>query len=268
MFGVFDINRLDKELVERNLVDSRTKAQELIEKKFVICNDKIIEKPSYKVSSDDIIKIKENDCFKYVSRGGLKLEKAILNFKLDLKNKNIMDIGSSTGGFTDCALQKGANKVIAIDVGTDLLHEKLRKNPKVELHEKVNIKNLDNRLFENIDFITIDVSFISAITVINKIKDTGIKVDIMCLIKPQFECGKDIANKYKGVILNKKIHKEIIETFIKNINKLGFYIKNLDFSPIRGGDGNIEYITLITNKEYNNSIIDVDCVIKNAFKKR
>lgn len=268
MFGVFDINRLDKELVERNLVDSRTKAQELIEKKFVICNDKIIEKPSYKVSSDDIIKIKENDCFKYVSRGGLKLEKAILNFKLDLKNKNIMDIGSSTGGFTDCALQNGAKKVIAIDVGTDLLHEKLRKNPKVELHEKVNIKNLDNRLFENIDFITIDVSFISAITVINKIKDTGIKVGIMCLIKPQFECGKDIANKYKGVILNKKIHKEIIETFIKNINKLGFYIKNLDFSPIRGGDGNIEYITLITNKEYNNSIIDVDCVIKNAFKKR
>ena len=141
-----------------------------------------------------------------------------------------MDIGSSTGGFTDCALQKGANKVIAIDVGTDLLHEKLRKNPKVELHEKVNIKNLDNRLFENIDFITIDVSFISAITVINKIKDTEIKVDIMCLIKPQFECGRNIANKYKGIILNKKIHKEIIETFIKNINKLGFYIKNLDFS--------------------------------------
>lgn len=268
MFGVLNINRLDKELVERNLVDSRTKAQELIEKKLVICNDKIIEKPSYKVSSDDIIKIKENDCFKYVSRGGLKLEKAILNFSLDLKNKNIMDIGSSTGGFTDCALQNGAKKVVAIDVGTDLLHEKLRKNPKVELHEKVNIKNLDNKLFENIDFITIDVSFISAITVINKIKDTGIKVDIMCLIKPQFECGRNIANKYKGIILNKKIHKEIIETFIKNINKLGFYIKKLDFSPIRGGDGNIEYITLITNKEYNNSIIDVDCVIKNAFKKR
>ena len=263
---MFIINRLDKELVERNLVDSRTKAQELIEKKLVTCNCKIIDKPSYKVSSDDIIKIKENDCFKYVSRGGLKLEKAILNFSLDLKNKNIMDIGSSTGGFTDCALQNGAKKVVAIDVGTDLLHEKLRKNPKVELHEKVNIKNLDNRLFENIDFITIDVSFISAITVINKIKDTGIKVDIMCLIKPQFECGRNIANKYKGIILNKKIHKEIIETFIKNINKLGFYIKKLDFSPIRGGDGNIEYISLITNKECKNSVVNVDCVIKNAFK--
>lgn len=263
---MFIINRLDKELVERNLVDSRTKAQELIEKKLVTCNCKIIDKPSYKVSSDDIIKIKENDCFKYVSRGGLKLEKAILNFSLDLKNKNIMDIGSSTGGFTDCALQNGAKKVVAIDVGTDLLHEKLRKNPKVELHEKVNIKNLDNKLFENIDFITIDVSFISAITVINKIKDTGIKVDIMCLIKPQFECGRNIANKYKGIILNKKIHKEIIETFIKNINKLGFYIKKLDFSPIRGGDGNIEYISLITNKECKNSVVNVDCVIKNAFK--
>lgn len=263
---MFIINRLDKELVERNLVDSRTKAQELIEKKLVTCNCKIIDKPSYKVSSDDIIKIKENDCFKYVSRGGLKLEKAILNFSLDLKNKNIMDIGSSTGGFTDCALQNGAKKVVAIDVGTDLLHEKLRKNPKVELHEKVNIKNLDNKLFENIDFITIDVSFISAITVINKIKDTGIKVDIMCLIKPQFECGRNIANKYKGIILNKKIHKEIIETFIKNINKLGFYIKKLDFSPIRGGDGNIEYISLITNKKCKNSVVNVDCVIKNAFK--
>lgn len=263
---MFIINRLDKELVERNLVDSRTKAQELIEKKLVTCNGKIIDKASYKVSSEDIIKIIENDCFKYVSRGGFKLEKAILNFSLDLKNKNIMDIGSSTGGFTDCALQNGAKKVVAIDVGTDLLHEKLRKNPKVELHEKVNIKNLDNKLFENIDFITIDVSFISAITVINKIKDTGIKVDIMCLIKPQFECGRNIANKYKGIILNKKIHKEIIETFIKNINKLGFYIKKLDFSPIRGGDGNIEYISLITNKECKNSVVNVDCVIKNAFK--
>ena len=263
---MFIINRLDKELVERNLVDSRTKAQELIEKKLVTCNGKIIDKASYKVSSEDIIKIIENDCFKYVSRGGFKLEKAILNFKIDLNNKIVMDIGSSTGGFTDCALKNRAKKVIAIDVGTNLLHEKLRKNPKVELHEKVNIKNLSNKLFHGIDFITIDVSFISAVNVISKIKDIEIKIDIMCLIKPQFECGKDIANKYKGVILNKKIHKEIINNFIKNINKLGFYIKNLDYSPIRGGDGNIEYISLITNKKCKNSVVNVDCVIKNAFK--
>ena len=143
-----------------------------------------------------------------------------------------------------------------------------KKNIEKAIEENVfqHIKDLSNKLFYGIDFITIDVSFISAVNVISKIKDIEIKIDIMCLIKPQFECGKDIANKYKGVILNKKIHKEIINNFIKNINKLGFYIKNLDYSPIRGGDGNIEYISLITNKKCKNSVVNVDCVIKNAFK--
>ncbi len=131
-------NRIDKELVERQLITSRTRAQELIESGYVKCNDKIIYKCNYLVSESDKLEIIKNDKLKYVSRGGLKLEKAINEFDINLKNKIIMDIGSSTGGFCDCALQNGAKKIIAVDVGTNLMHEMLRNNPKIELHEKTN----------------------------------------------------------------------------------------------------------------------------------
>ena len=150
-------NRIDKEIVNRKLVASRSKVQELISNGFVECNGKIVKKSSFQVNELDEIKILENETLKYVSRGGLKLEKAINKFKIDMNNKVVMDIGSSTGGFTDCALQHGAKKVIAIDVGTDVMDKSLRLDNRIELHEKTNIKNLEHKYFENIDIITTDV---------------------------------------------------------------------------------------------------------------
>lgn len=259
-------NRLDIELVKRGFVRSRTKAQELIKSRYVLCNDKIVDKNSIYVSDADEIKILENDSLKYVSKGGEKLEKAIREFDLCFLNKNVMDIGSSTGGFTDCAIQNGAEEVIAIDVGTDVMDKNLRKNKKVKLYENTNIKDLSNILFKNLDYILIDVSFLSLIRVFEKIADSNIDIDVISLIKPQFECGKDIARKYKGVILNKNIHKEVIKNLVARINSLGFFLKDITFSPIKGGDGNIEYLAYFTNKINQNGDICISKTVDDAFK--
>lgn len=258
--------RIDKELVIRGLVPSRTKAQELIKDKLVFCNGKIIDKPNYMTKEEDIIEIKENDKLKYVSRGGLKLEKAINEFNIDMNGLKVMDIGSSTGGFTDCALKHGAKFVTAIDVGTNLMHESLRNNKLIDLHEKTNFKDLDSKYFKDIDLAVCDVSFISLKKIIDKIAKEKIKIDMVCLIKPQFECGKEIADKYKGIILNKDIHIDIINSMISYFNKVGFYVKNLTSSPIRGGDGNIEYLTYISNKTIDNKMIDVEKLVNKSFK--
>lgn len=254
-------NRIDKEMVARKLVPSRTKAQELIKSKLVLCNGKIVDKMNYLVSENDKIAITENDKLKYVSRGGLKLEHAIKKFSLNLCGLKIMDIGSSTGGFCDCALQHGASSIIAIDVGTNLLHESLRSNKLIDLHEKTNFKDLDSKYFKDIDMIVCDVSFISLKRIIDKISCENIKIDIICLIKPQFECGKEIATKYKGIILNKDIHIDIINSLIKYFNEKGFYVKNLTSSPIRGGDGNIEYLTFISNKINKSGKINIKKIV-------
>jgi len=259
-------NRLDIELVKRGFVRSRTKAQELIKGRYVLCNNKIVDKSSIYVLDADEIKILENDSLKYVSKGGVKLEKAIREFNLCFLNKNIMDIGSSTGGFTDCAIQNGAKKVIAIDVGTDVMDKNLRKNKKVKLYENTNIKDLSNIFFKNLDYILIDVSFLSLIRVFEKIADSNIDIDVISLIKPQFECGKDIARKYKGVILNKNIHKEVIKNLVARINSLGFFLKDITFSPIKGGDGNIEYLAYFTNKINQNGDICISKTVDDAFK--
>lgn len=258
-------DRLDKELVRRKMVPSRSKAQELIESSLVKCDSFIINKSNYLVNESTIIEIIENNKLKYVSRGGLKLEKALKEFNINVEGLNAMDIGSSTGGFCDCLLQNNINHIIAIDVGSNLLHESLRNNPKIELYEKTNFKDLSSRYFGNLDIITCDVSFISLSKIIEKIYNEKIKIDIICLIKPQFECGKEIADKYKGIILNKDIHITIINKMIQMFNNYGFYVKNISWSPIKGGDGNIEYITYISNKIINNNRIDVNKLVNNAF---
>ena len=258
-------DRLDKELVRRKMVPSRSKAQELIESSLVKCDSFIINKSNYLVNESTIIEIIENNKLKYVSRGGLKLEKALKEFNINVEGLNAMDIGSSTGGFCDCLLQHNINHIIAIDVGSNLLHESLRNNPKIELYEKTNFKDLSSRYFGNLDIITCDVSFISLSKIIEKIYNEKIKIDIICLIKPQFECGKEIADKYKGIILNKDIHITIINKMIQMFNNYGFYVKNISWSPIKGGDGNIEYITYISNKIINNNRIDVNKLVNNAF---
>ena len=259
-------NRIDKELVTRGLSPSRAKAQELIEANLVKCNDKLVTKSNYLVSENDSITILENDKLKYVSRGGLKLEKAINEFNINFFNLSVMDIGSSTGGFCDCALQHGAKNIIAIDVGTNLLHESLRSNEKIDLHEQTNFKSLDSKYFKDIDIMTCDVSFISLKQIFTKIASENINIDIICLIKPQFEAGKAIADKYKGIILNKEIHINIINDIINYFNSSGFYIKDLTSSPITGGDGNIEYLAYVSNKVKENKNLDVNAIVLNAFK--
>lgn len=258
-------NRLDKELTQRGLVPSRSKAQELIKSNLVLCDDKVVSKSNFLVDENTKIKILENDKLKYVSRGGLKLEKAINTFNIDFSGKKVLDIGSSTGGFCDCALKAGAKHITAVDVGTNLMHKSLRNNKKIDLHEKTNFKEFDSKYFKDIDIIVCDVSFISLRQIIDKIYSEKIKTDIICLIKPQFECGKDIARKYKGVILNKEVHFNVINSLRNYFNNLGFFMKNLTYSPIRGGDGNIEYLAFLTNKINKNENIDIKELIKIAF---
>ncbi len=259
-------NRIDKEMVDRNLVPSRAKAQELINASVVFCNNKKVLKTSFLVSNEDNIFIKENNILKYVSRGGLKLEKALELFSINVEDKTALDIGSSTGGFCDCLIKNGIKKIIAIDVGTNLLHKSLKNNKIIDLHEQTNFKDLDSKYFKNLDIITCDVSFISLKSIIEKIAKENIKIEGVFLIKPQFECGKDIANKYKGIILNKKIHIDIIKELLKYFNSLGFFIKNLSFSPISGGDGNIEYLVYLSNKINENNKINIEEIVEKGFK--
>ncbi|MBQ8615660.1 MAG: TlyA family RNA methyltransferase [Clostridia bacterium] len=259
------MNRLDKELVNRNLVETRTKAQELISRGAVIVNGKAQTKVSLNVADTDQITITDTEILKYVSRGGFKLEKAIEVFNVDVKDKIVMDIGSSTGGFTDCSLQHGAKKVIAVDVGTDVMHKSLRDDTRVELHENTNIKDVNHEKFESVDLIVVDVSFVSLERIVEKISAENIQVDMICLIKPQFECGKVIATKYGGVIKSKTVHKNVLNNVVKFFNKNNFYLQGLDFSPIKGGDGNIEYISHFTNKTDKNFNVEIEKVVNVAF---
>ena len=260
------MNRLDKEIVIRNLAPTRAKAQELIKNGSIKLNNRVVTKASIDVLPSDIIELLDATTLKYVSRAGLKLEKAIDVFGIDFKDKKVMDIGSSTGGFTDCALQNGAKHVVAIDVGTNVMHPSLRNNPNITLLEQTNIKDLDNSYFKNIDIIVIDVSFISLSKIFEKIFSAQIKCDIMALIKPQFECGKSIADKFKGVILNPKIHTNIIQSVIDSANDFGYNIIDLSPSPIHGGDGNIEYISYFSNNK-NVKAINIPSVVNQAFNK-
>ena len=258
--------RLDKELVLRNLAPTRTKAQELINNNYVKVNGKLINKLSFDIHENDNIEILKNDTLKYVSRGGLKLEHAINEFKIDFKNKTIMDIGSSTGGFTDCSLKHGALKVIAIDVGTDVMVDSLRNDSKVELYEQLNIKDASSKLFKDVDIIVSDVSFISIKRVLDRIVKENKKFALVILIKPQFECGQAIATKYKGVILDKNIHLDILTDVISYFENNNYYLNNLTSSPIKGGDGNIEYLAYFSSNKNNNKINYKD-IIEKAFKK-
>ena len=240
-----DFMRLDVELVKRGLLETRTKAKESIKKGIVYCDNKKITKPSFEVAENTNIEIK-GKILPYVSRAGLKLEKALKVFNINLEDKTMVDIGSSTGGFTDCALQNNVKKVIAIDVGTNQLDKKLRNNKKIELYEQTDFRNVDLNILKNVNIATIDVSFISVKLLTKKLSQMENLKEIICLIKPQFECGKEIADKYKGVITDSKIHTEVI-------NKVKFYFENIGFkclkitqSPIKGGSGNKEFLGYFT----------------------
>ena len=256
------MTRIDIELVKRGIFETRNKAQNEIKNKIVYCNNVCITKPAFDVTDTDIIEIK-GEKLKYVSRGGLKLEKAIKEFNIDLKNKILIDIGSSTGGFSDCALQNGIKKVYAIDVGTDQFDKTLRLNNKINLYENTDFRNIDNNIINDANIASIDVSFISVTKLTNKLKELTNLKEIICLIKPQFECGKEISDKYKGVPLNKEVHKSVIENVIKSFKDNNYYINSLTSSPIKGGNGNIEYLAYF--KRDKERSINIEEVVNKAF---
>ena len=257
------MTRIDIELVKRGVFETRNKAQNEIKNKIVYCNNVCITKPAFDVTDTDIIEIK-GEKLKYVSRGGLKLEKAIKEFNIDLNDKILIDIGSSTGGFSDCAIQNGIKKVYAIDVGTDQFDKNLRLNNKINLYENTDFRSVDNSIINDANIASIDVSFISVTKLTNKLKELTNLKEIICLIKPQFECGKETSDKYKGVPLNKEVHESVIKNVIKSFKENNYYINNITSSPIKGGNGNIEYLAYFT--KINESKIDIQKIINEAFK--
>lgn len=241
--------RLDVFLVEKGLCPSREMAKKLINENKVTVNGCVRDKAGYNVSDTDTVEI-IGDVLKYVSRGGLKLEKAVKSFSVDLLGKVCMDIGASTGGFTDCMLQSGAEKVFSVDVGCDQLAEKLRNDSRVVNMEKTNIRNVTkDDIKEEIDFISIDVAFISLKLVLPVahalLKDGG---SIVALIKPQFEAGRENVGK-KGVVKDKKVHTAVVNSIVLFAIDMGFSVEGLEFSPIKGPEGNIEYLIYLKKKK-------------------
>lgn len=255
--------RLDNELVLRKIFPTRNKSQEAIRTGIVFCDGKSITKPAFDVNADTKIEI-VGEILKYVSRAGLKLERAIELFNINLTNKVMLDIGSSTGGFTDCAIQKNVKKVIAVDVGTDVMDKSLRDNEKVELYENTDIRNINKNKLKEVDITTIDVSFISITKIVEIFKGLPNIKQIMCLIKPQFECGKAIADKYRGVVLDKQVHYSVICDVISAFKQIGFNLLGLAPSPIKGGSGNIEYISYFRNDQMS-KLINIKDTINSAF---
>ena len=251
--------RLDNYLIENDYAETKSKAQAIIMAGNVYVNNQKSDKCGIFLKEEDVVEVRESG-LKYVSRGGLKLEKAINEFGIDLKNKICMDIGASTGGFTDCMLQNGASKVYAIDVGYGQLAWKLRSDARVINIEKTNIRYINASDFSDVDFISVDVSFIS-LKLIFPIISQIVPKECVCLIKPQFEAGREKVGK-GGIVREKSTHIEVIEGIINAI-PVGFSIAGLTFSPICGADGNIEYLLYIKNTG-NNCNIDIEKVVDEA----
>lgn len=258
-------NRLDIVLTERGFFPSREKAKASIMAGIVYVDGQKVDKAGTAVDVEADIFIKENIC-PYVSRGGLKLEKALSEFRFHLDNAVCADIGASTGGFTDCMLQKGAVKVFAIDVGYGQLDWKLRNDNRVINMEKTNIRYLDmDTVDKDIDFISIDVSFISLKLVFPIAANIlGPDGSIVCLVKPQFEAGREQVGK-KGIVRDKNVHKEVIENVISYGEANGLYPHGLTFSPVTGAKGNIEYL-LYLKKTPAEQDINVDDVVYSSHK--
>ncbi|MCL4386922.1 MAG: TlyA family RNA methyltransferase [Patescibacteria group bacterium] len=232
--------RLDVLVYEKGFAKSREESQRLIMAGLVSLKGRKLDKSGMMIEETEPIEVEK--LFPYVSRGALKIEKAYEEFKLDFKDKIVCDIGASTGGFTDFALQHDAKKSYAIDVGWGQLDEKLRKDLRVVVMEKTNIKNVQS-LPESIDIFTIDVSFISLKQVLPKVRELAkISSQVIALIKPQFEVGKEIADRYKGVIKDEKIREEVVQDIKNFAEELDFKVKGVTESPILGAKGNKEFL--------------------------
>ena len=238
--------RLDLLLVEQGYADSRSKAQAIIMSGQVYVAGQKADKPGISYEESVELEVRGASC-PYVSRGGLKLEKALRDFGVDPTGFVCSDSGASTGGFTDCLLQQGASKVFAIDVGYGQLDWKIRSDPRVVVMERTNVRYVTpEQLGEPLDLSVVDVSFISLRIVLPVIKTflkpTG---QVLCLIKPQFEAGRDKVGK-KGVVRDPETHKEVLDDFIALANELNFTILGLTFSPVKGPEGNIEFLGHLT----------------------
>lgn len=243
--------RLDVILIEKGLAASREKAKAMIMSGIVYVNGQKEDKAgsTFDEKAADTVEVRGNT-LKYVSRGGLKLEKAMECFALSLEGKTCMDVGASTGGFTDCMLQNGAVKVFSIDVGRGQLDWKLRNDERVVCMEKTNMRYVKPEdIGVLVDFVSIDVSFISLTKILNPVKaclkENG---EVVCLIKPQFEAGREKVGK-KGVVRDTKVHEEVIDQIMKFASSIGFSLLHLDFSPIKGPEGNIEYLLHLKNQQ-------------------
>lgn len=260
--------RLDVLLLKRNLAASREKAKAIIMSGNVYVDGQKEDKPGTAFPEEVQIEVRGHT-LPYVSRGGLKLEKALKSFSVTVEGKTCTDVGSSTGGFTDCMLQNGASKVYAIDVGRGQLDWKLRQDPRVVCMEKTNIRYVTPEdIGEPIEFSSIDVSFISLTKVLLPIRSyLTERGEIVALIKPQFEAGREKVGK-KGVVREKSTHIEVAETVIGFASENGFHVKDLTFSPIRGPEGNIEYLVHLEKCEGTGRVsekADIRKTVEEAF---
>lgn len=261
--------RLDVLLVNRGLAASREKAKAIIMSGNVYVDGQKEDKAGTNFSDKVNIEVRGNT-LKYVSRGGLKLEKAMANFDVTLAGKICMDVGSSTGGFTDCMLQNGAKRVYAIDVGTDQLSHVLLDDKRVISWENTDIRNVTKEMVDNgVDFIGCDVSFISLTKILPEIKKL-LKLNSFAtvLIKPQFECGREFLNR-SGIVKNPKVHRNVIKNIVQEANKTGLSVVGLTNSPIKGGDGNTEYLLYLKNESNpvnHISLDDIEILVKSQFE--
>ncbi len=253
--------RLDVLLVERGLQETRQKAQATIMSGLVYVDGRKVDKAGTAVPDDARLEVR-GSALRYVSRGGLKLEKAISAFRLSLDGALCADIGASTGGFTDCMLQNGAAKVYAVDVGYGQLDWKLRNDARVVCMERTNARYLDReQIPDELDFASVDVSFISLrliLPVVHKLLKAG--GHVACLIKPQFEAGREKVGK-KGVVRDPAVHLEVLEQFLQNAKESGFTVLDITYSPIRGPEGNIEYLGYLESGEWVEKEFDLKALV-------
>lgn len=260
-------DRLDVLLVKRGLAESREKAKAVIMSGIVYVDGQKEDKAGQTFADTANIEVR-GSTLKYVSRGGLKLEKAMECFDVSVKDKVCMDIGASSGGFTDCMLQNGAKKVYAVDVGHGQLSWKLRNDTRVVVMEKTNIRYVKPEdIGESIDFASIDVSFISLSKVLPAAYNLlGERGEIVALIKPQFEAGREKVGK-KGVVREKSTHIEVIQNCFAYAGENGFFVRELEFSPVKGPEGNIEYLYHLVKSGDIDSDIDIEAVVDTAHEK-
>ena len=256
--------RLDVAMVEQGLAESRQKAQAIIMAGQVYVNGQKVDKAGAPVTEDAAIEVR-GKTLRYVSRGGLKLEKAMQLWPITLKGFICADIGASTGGFTDCMLQNGASKVYAVDVGYGQFAWKLRQDPRVVTLERTNARYLTaEQIPDPLDFFSVDVSFISLNLILPPLRPLmSAGGQGVCLIKPQFEAGKDKVGK-KGVVRDKTVHLEVLERFLTHAANAGFTVQGLTFSPIRGPEGNIEYLGWLSTAEVTDFTPDLPALVEES----